>query len=80
MGRNNAQANLGVHGPVPLALGILFVSLLWLESVMSLCAGYKIYTFLTKLDIAHPADAPARGGGAREISPSYLIEKPNTGG
>jgi len=61
--------NLNLHGPWLLAMGLTFITLLWLESVVGLCVGCKIYSFLIKMNLAHPADAPACGGGACEIRP-----------
>jgi hypothetical protein len=63
-------SNLGVQGPVVLGLGATFIALLWLESVVGLCVGCKIYSFLIKANVVHPADAPACGGNACTIGPA----------
>jgi hypothetical protein len=62
-------SNLGVLGSLVLVLGIMFIGLLWLESVVGLCVGCKIYSFLIKANLVHPEDAPACGGNTCEISP-----------
>jgi hypothetical protein len=61
-------ANFGVLTWLVPILGIMFISLLWLESVVGLCVGCKIYSFLIKANLVHPADAPACGGDACQIS------------
>jgi hypothetical protein len=62
--------NLGILMSLVPALGVLFIALLWLESVVGACVGCKIYSFLIKANLIHPEDAPACGGNACQIAPS----------
>jgi hypothetical protein len=62
--------NLGIQGPLVTGLGITFIGLLWLESVVGFCVGCKIYSLLIKANVVHPADAPACGGNVCEIAPA----------
>jgi hypothetical protein len=62
--------NLGVQGPLVTILGVTFVALLWLESVVGFCVGCKMYSLLIKADLVHPKDALACGGNVCEIRPS----------
>ena len=65
-------SNLGIHGLPVLGVGLALMSLLWLESVVGLCVGCRIYGLLIKMNLAHPEDAPACAGGICEIRPANV--------
>ena len=60
--------NAGVHGLGVQLIGLMLISLLWLESVVGFCVGCFIYSRLIKADLIHPEDAPACGGNSCEIA------------
>ena len=62
--------NAGVTGLLVLIIGLMLISLLWLESVVGFCVGCFIYSLLIKADIVHPADAPACGGNSCAVEPT----------
>ena len=60
--------NAGVHGLGVQLIGLMLITLLWLESVVGFCVGCFIYSRLIKADLIHPEDAPACGGNSCEIA------------
>ena len=56
---------LGIYGTIPMALCMVCLAFMWLESAAGICVGCKIYGFLMeKWFITKPVYRPACPGGA----------------
>ena len=43
-----AITNAGITGIVPLSIGVIYLLLLWMESVLSICVGCEFHGFMVK--------------------------------
>lgn len=72
--------NSGIRGPLPLTICLVFLSLMWLEAVLGLCLGCKIYGLLVRRGWATKDEAFEICGHGACISPAPETHSANVRG
>jgi hypothetical protein len=71
--------NVNIHGYLPRTMCLVCLTLMWMESVLGLCLGCKIYSLMVRRGWrGRDADIEVCAGGVCDL-PSYSARNPSTG-